>query len=347
MLRQHETKRKCRGTGAAPPTRGRPAPQRVQSGRGRSTCRIQPELCEPLVETGAGRRRRAVGTTAAGAGAPAFARQPQETGGTSRSRSYRSRLAERLVDVSAGTRAHPSSLQDRVSRRPHPQDPCAATQMDVAETSEARSRTRRGGDQALEARGVSSSKKNATRRGATLVFLDESGFMLTPTVRRTFAPRGQTPIHYCWNRRDRISAISAITVSPKRRRLGLYFHLLPDNENVHAEDIVQFLRLLHRQLRRPMTIVWDRINVHDRSIIVREYLRRHPRTVTEQLPAYAPDLNPDEGVWSYTKHARLANFAASDRVHLRQAVTNELTSLRGRPDLLASFVRQTKLPISL
>ena len=116
---------------------------------------------------------------------------------------------------------------------------------------------------------------------------------------------------------------------------------------MHAEDIVQFLRLLDRQLRRPMTIVWDRINIHDRSIIVREYLHRHPRIVTEQLPAYAPDLNPDEGVWSYTKHARLANFAATDRADLRQAVTNELTSLRGRPDLLASFVRQTKLPINL
>lgn len=171
--------------------------------------------------------------------------------------------------------------------------------------------------------------------------------MLTPTVRRTFAPRGQTPTHYCWDRRDRISAISAITVSPKRRRVGLYFHLLPDNENVHAEDIVQFLRLLDWHLRKPMTIVWDRINIHNRSIVVREYLRRHPRIVTEQLPAYAPDLNPDEGVWSYTKYARLANFAATDRADLRQAVTNELTMLRGRRDLLASFIRQTKLPIRL
>jgi len=74
--------------------------------------------------------------------------------------------------------------------------------------------------------------------------------MLTPTVRRTLAPRGQTPLHYCWDRRDRISAISAITVSPKRKRLNLYFNLLPDNENVHAEDVVGFLRCL-----RPLTRV--------------------------------------------------------------------------------------------
>ncbi|MFQ6034567.1 MAG: IS630 family transposase, partial [Sedimentisphaerales bacterium] len=68
--------------------------------------------------------------------------------------------------------------------------------------------------------------------------------MLTPTVRRTLAPRGQTPIHHCWDRRDRISAISAITISPIRKRRGLYFTLLADNENVHAEDVVSFLRQL-------------------------------------------------------------------------------------------------------
>jgi hypothetical protein len=80
--------------------------------------------------------------------------------------------------------------------------------------------------------------RKARRRKAHLVFLDESGFMLTPTVRRTFAPRGQTPIIKSWDRHDRISAISAVTVSPKRRRLGLYFHLMPDDETVHGEDTV-------------------------------------------------------------------------------------------------------------
>ena len=63
--------------------------------------------------------------------------------------------------------------------------------------------------------------------------------MLTPTVRRTFAPIGQTPILRRWDRHDRISAISCITVSPVKRRLGLYFQLLPDDTNVTGERMVE------------------------------------------------------------------------------------------------------------
>ena len=100
--------------------------------------------------------------------------------------------------------------------------------------------------------------------------------MLTPTVRRTLAPRGRTPIQYCWDRRDRISAFSAITVSAIRKHRGLYFSLLADNENVHAEDVVGFLRQLRRHIPGPITIIWDRSKVHDRSKAVQAYLAKHP-----------------------------------------------------------------------
>src|SRR6185437_12551462 len=62
--------------------------------------------------------------------------------------------------------------------------------------------------------------REAWRRSAYLVFLDESGFFLTPTVRRTLAPRGQTPVLHAWDRRDKLSAISGITVSPVAARPG-------------------------------------------------------------------------------------------------------------------------------
>jgi transposase len=77
----------------------------------------------------------------------------------------------------------------------------------------------------------------ARARGAHVVFLDESGYMLTPTVRRTWAPRGSKPVLDCWDRRDRVSAISAVTVSPRLGRLNLFFDLLPDNKNVKAEQV--------------------------------------------------------------------------------------------------------------
>ena len=171
--------------------------------------------------------------------------------------------------------------------------------------------------------------------------------MLTPTVRRTFAPRGETPIIKSWDRHDRISAISAVTVSPKRRRLGLYFHLMPDDENVHGEDTVEFLKQLRRHIPGPMTILWDRGNVHDRSKVVRAYLAGRPGIVTEVFPGYAPETNPDEGVWGYTKYGRLANFAPEDTAALRAALVTELERLHRRPKLLRSFIRHAKVPIRL
>jgi transposase len=185
----------------------------------------------------------------------------------------------------------------------------------------------------------------ARQRGAHLVFLDESGFMLNPSVRRTWAPRGQTPVLGAWDRRDRISAISSITVSPRRQRLNLYFDLLPDNTNVHGEDVVEYLRRLKGQLGGPLTVLWDGGRVHDKSGVVRAYLAEHPEIVTERLPAYAPELNPDELVWAWTKYGRLGNQAADHTDWLRDYIINEMAFLREHPELLESFIEKVGLPL--
>lgn len=190
--------------------------------------------------------------------------------------------------------------------------------------------------------------RDAAARGAYVVFLDESGYMLTPCLRRTWAPRGQTPVLDAWDRRDRISAISSLSVSPVTRRLNLHFDLLPDNDNVHAADIVDYLRMLKAALGgRPLTVVWDGSNVHDRARVVRAYLAQHPEIVTERLPAYAPELNPDELVWSWSKYGRLPNLAASDTDVLREALIDDLLYLRHQKELLASFIQRTGLPLRL
>ena len=171
--------------------------------------------------------------------------------------------------------------------------------------------------------------------------------MLTPTVRRTLAPRGKTPIIKSWDRHDRISAISAVTVSPKRRRLGLYFQLLPDDHNAHGEDTVAFLKHLKRHLPGPLTILWDRSQIHDRSEVVRAYLAGHPKIVTEKLPGYAPETNPDESVWEHTKHGRLANFTPEDTVELRSVLIHEFERLHRKPELLSAFIRHAGVRVRL
>lgn len=183
----------------------------------------------------------------------------------------------------------------------------------------------------------------AGARGAHVVFLDESGFMLTPTVRRTWAPQGETPLLSCWDRRDRLSAISCITVSPRRAQFNFYFTLLPDNTNVTAEHIVDFLRQLKKQLGGPYTVIWDGSTLHSRSRLVKAYLAKHPEIVAETLPSYAPELNPDEGVWGWTKYGRLANLAAANTIELRQRIQQEFAVLQSDHQLLDSFIHETEL----
>jgi transposase len=187
----------------------------------------------------------------------------------------------------------------------------------------------------------------AQARDAHLVFLDESGFFLTPTVRRTWGPRGQTPILDAWDRRDRISAISSISVSPRNRRLNLHFDLMEDNTNVQAEDIVTYLQYLKEQVGGRLTILWDGSRIHDRSGLVRAFLAKHPEIITERLPAYAPELNPDELVWAWTKYGRLGNLAAQHADWLRDYLISEFSYVRTHPDLLASFIEKTNLPLRL
>jgi len=117
--------------------------------------------------------------------------------------------------------------------------------------------------------------------------------MLQPTVRRTWAPRGETPVLDCWDRHDRLSAISALTISPQRKRLGLYFDIF--DHNIVTDDFEMFVARLLGRLGKPITLVMDRWQVHRAG--ARRLGQRFGRRIrVEWLPAYAPELNPDEQV---------------------------------------------------
>jgi transposase len=188
--------------------------------------------------------------------------------------------------------------------------------------------------------------REAFRRQAHVVFLDESGFHLTPSVRRTLAPRGQTPVLDCWDRRDRISAISCLTLSPVAGRPGLYFELLPLNRSAHGKEVVAFLQQLRRELRGPFTVVWDRSKIHSKSTAVQAWLANHPEVVAEDFPGYAPMLNPDEWVWSWTKYGRLCNLAAWDADELWDHLVMALIDLKSQPNLLNAFIAEAGIPVA-
>lgn len=186
-------------------------------------------------------------------------------------------------------------------------------------------------------------EKKAREDRAHLVLIDESGFFINPLVRRTWAPRGRTPVLRGFGRhRDKVSTIAAISVAPRRRRVGLYRQTDPGHY-IDAAAVVAFLRGLLRQLRGKVVVAWDGGSNH-KGPLVRELLGRFPRLRLERLPAYAPDLNPVEFLWSHLKYGLMANFVPRDVRDLDKVVNAHLGRLEGEPTMIKSLWKGSRLP---
>jgi hypothetical protein len=191
---------------------------------------------------------------------------------------------------------------------------------------------------------VAAPPKKAEEEDAYLVLIDESGFFLNPLVRRSWAPVGQTPVLEVWGRhRDKVSAIAALSVSPRAKRLGLYFATDP-GRYYNAQGAAGFLRQLLRHLPGKVIVVWDNGPNH-KGPAIRELLRRHPRLSVAWLPSYAPELNPVEWLWSYLKYGLLANFVPEDVYHLDDVVMDHLSDTKFEPGLLEAIWQGSKLSL--
>src|SRR5512139_3806412 len=184
-------------------------------------------------------------------------------------------------------------------------------------------------------------KKNAARLAAHLVFIDESGFLLIPSVLKTWGPVGQTPIVVHRYSHERVSAISGIAVSPKRFHCTLYCQLYVDN--IQGEEVAAFLRHLLHQVQGHLIVLLDNGKIH-RGDPVQELLARTSRLHLEPFPLYAPELNPDEGVWNHLK-TTLANGRPDSKEELMDVLSAEICGLAASQRLLRGCIQQSKLPL--
>jgi hypothetical protein len=195
-------------------------------------------------------------------------------------------------------------------------------------------------------RGLASNQKKTSRLKGFLVFLDESGFLMAPLVRRTWSPAAQTPVLYQRSRRHKkVSVIAAICIPPARDRVFLYFRLHAD-VSITSFLIRDFLRCLLYRLPGPVVLLWDRLQAH-RGRVIRNFIQHHPRLHTCFLPPYAPELNPVEYVWSYLKMNPLANHAVFDLETLVDSARHYGKSLQRKDHLLRSFIKQCPLSFCL
>jgi transposase len=167
------------------------------------------------------------------------------------------------------------------------------------------------------------------------LFVDQSGFYLLPTVVRTYAPVGQTPILHEHLSRDHLSVISAITMEGK-------LLMMEQERSFKSQDVVRFLRHLLGQIPGKLLVIWDGSPIH-RSRAVKDFLASgaSSRLKLEQLPAgYAPDLNPDEGIWKHLKYVELKNVCCQSLAELKLELRKAKERLRHKSDVILGCIRQ-------
>ncbi|GEM_PF-233218 len=176
--------------------------------------------------------------------------------------------------------------------------------------------------------------KRGEEQRTTVVWVDESAFYLLPLAVRTWAPRGQMPILRTRFSRDHLSVISGITLTEQ-----LYLEV--QDHAYTAESVVIFLHHLLDQITGHVTVIWDGAPIH-RSRVINQFLAEGAakRLHLERLPGYAPDLNPDEGVWNYLKRVELANVCCHDLADLTAQVQQATQQVRAKPELLRACSRQ-------
>lgn len=145
---------------------------------------------------------------------------------------------------------------------------------------------------------------------------------------RTWAPVGETPILRCKLTHDHYSVISAITPTGE-----LYLDM--QTEAYDSAAIITFLEQLLAQIEGKLLIIWDGATIH-RSQAVKAFLAAGAteRIWLERLPGYAPDLNPDEGIWHYLKHVELKNICCKDFGQLRYELSAAVKRLSAKPEII-------------
>ena len=214
--------------------------------------------------------------------------------------------------------------------------------LDAATARQASARARSGKSAVLAAAEMAGRKKNARRRKAWIIFQDESGVSQRPPVRRTWAPKGQTPVLIHAFNWKKLSICAALGYRWDGGRSRLWFQTR--NGNYDAVSLIAFLEDLKRELHgQKATLVWDGLPAH-KSRVMGDYLRRQRAWLTvERLPGYAPDLNPVETLWGNIKGQELANRCAHTLDELDTEIDAGMGRVRRSSHLVFSFLEHAGL----
>jgi hypothetical protein len=177
-------------------------------------------------------------------------------------------------------------------------------------------------------------QKGADDEGAPIVWGDESGFSLLPLAVRTWAPRGQTPLLRVPLTPDPLSVISALTLQGR-----LFLQVRKDADD--GDAVVGFLRVRRRKIAGKLLLIGDGSPIPPGQA-VKDFLSAGAakRWQLEQVPGYAPDLHPDEGIGNRLKRVDLGNVCATDLADLRHRLRRAAVRVRHQPEIIRACSRQ-------
>jgi transposase len=172
----------------------------------------------------------------------------------------------------------------------------------------------------------------AKAQGAEIFFWDESGFRADTVHGKTWAVRGQTPVVQRPGQRQSISAASAVNAKGA-------FWFCTYEAAFNAELFVELLQKMMHRRKKPIHLVLDSLPAHKKAIVAKYVASTHGRLTLHFLPGYAPDLNPDEQVWSHVKRTGAARRPLHKGEKLRDKIEEQLAKLQQMPRLVRSFFR--------
>ncbi|AQW46565.1 transposase [Streptomyces violaceusniger] len=183
------------------------------------------------------------------------------------------------------------------------------------------------------------------KKRAWTVFFDESGVSLLPQVRRTYAPRGRTPTlrHRLNWKRPSMAAALGYHAADAERGPRLCFHLKPGSyDTVTLIEVLEQVRTFYAG--EPVVLVWDGLSAHW-SRDMRAWVAEQDWLTLERLPAYAPELNPVELLWSAIKTSELANLAGDHLADVADTAERAIHRVSSNEQLPWSFLTHTGLTI--
>jgi len=174
--------------------------------------------------------------------------------------------------------------------------------------------------------------RQAKRQGADIHFWDESGFRADSVQGRTWAKKGQTPVVRVPGQRQGISAASAVSAKGA-------FWFATYKGALNGELFVTLLKKLMHRRKKPLHLVLDGLPAHKKKVVKDYVAATEGRLTLHFLPGYAPDLNPDELVWSHAKRTGNARRPLQQGEKLDQRVTAQLAEIGNNPKLVRSFFK--------